>query len=36
MLRLLGFFVVAFVLARVLSHVPLIGGFFAHTGIFGV
>lgn len=36
MLRLIGFFVVALILARVLAHVPLIGGFFAHTGIFGV
>ena len=36
MLRLIGFFVVAFVLAQLLSQVPLIGGFFAHTGIFGV
>jgi len=36
MLRLVAFFVVAFVLARFLSHVPLIGGFFRYTGIFGV
>lgn len=36
MLRLVGFFVVALILARVLAHVPLIGGLFAHTGIFGV
>jgi len=36
MLRLVAFFFVAFVLARFLSHVPLIGGFFRHTGIFGV
>lgn len=36
MLRLVGFFVVAMVLARLLAHVPLIGGFFAYTGIFGI
>ena len=36
MLRLVAFFVVAFVLARFLAHVPVIGGFFRYTGIFGV
>ena len=34
--RFLIFFAVAFVLSRVLAHVPLIGGFFARTGIFGI
>ncbi len=36
MARLLGFLVLAFVLAGLLRHVPVVGPFFAHTGIFGV
>jgi len=36
MLRLVGFFLVAVLLARVLAHVPLIGGFFRATGFIGV
>ena len=36
MLRLIGFIVVAIVLTRVLGHVPLIGGFFRGTGLFGI
>ncbi len=36
MLRLLGFFVLALLLASVLGHVPLVGPLFRHTGIFGI
>lgn len=36
MLRLLGFFVLAAVLASVLGHVPLIGPLFRHTGLIGI
>ena len=36
MLRLLGFFVVAWILSRVLAVLPLVGPFFARTGILGV
>lgn len=36
MLRLVGFFVLAFLLASVLGHVPVIGPVFRHTGIIGI
>lgn len=36
MLRLVAFFVLALMLASVLGHVPLVGPFFRHTGVFGV
>lgn len=34
--RFLLFFALAVVLSRVLAKVPIIGGLFAHTGIFGI
>ena len=36
MLRVIGFVVGAFVLARLLGHLPLVGGFYRSTGVFGV
>jgi tetratricopeptide (TPR) repeat protein len=36
MLRLIGFFVLAIVLANLLGHVPVIGGLFRHTGLIGI
>lgn len=36
MLRVLGFFVLAALLASVLGHVPVIGPVFRHSGIFGI
>jgi tetratricopeptide (TPR) repeat protein len=35
-LRLIGFFVLAVLLASLLRYVPLIGPFFEHAGIFGI
>lgn len=35
-LRVVGFFVLAVLLASVLGHVPLIGPFFRHTGLIGI
>jgi tetratricopeptide (TPR) repeat protein len=35
-LRVLGFFLLAMLLASVLRHVPLIGPVFAGTGVFGI
>ena len=36
MLRFVSFLVAAFLLSRLLGHLPVIGGFFRATGIFGV
>lgn len=36
MLRVLGFFLLALLVASLLGHVPVIGPFFAHTGILGI
>ena len=36
MLRLVGFFVLAALLAAVLGQVPLIGPLFRHTGLIGI
>ncbi len=36
MLRLIGFIALAIVLTQILAHLPLIGGLFRHTGIFGI
>jgi len=35
-LRVLGFFVLALLVASLLGHVPVIGPLFRHTGVFGV
>jgi len=35
-LRVIGFFVLAVVVASLLGHVPVIGGLFARTGILGI
>jgi tetratricopeptide (TPR) repeat protein len=35
-LRLIGFFVLAAVLAALLGHVPLVGPLFRHTGLIGI
>jgi len=35
-LRLIGFFVLAVLLASLLGHLPLVGPFFRHTGLLGV
>jgi len=36
MVRLVAFLVLAMILSRVLGVLPIVGPFFAHTGIFGV
>ena len=36
MWRVLGFFVLAVLLASVLGHVPIVGGLFRNTGILGI
>ncbi|MEM7306192.1 MAG: tetratricopeptide repeat protein [Planctomycetota bacterium] len=36
MLRLIGFFVLALILSRVLGFLPIVGPLFARTGIFGI
>jgi tetratricopeptide (TPR) repeat protein len=36
MLRLIAFFALALILAQILGQLPIVGPFFAHTGIFGV
>lgn len=36
MLRLVGFFLLAFLLASLLGHLPLIGPLFARTGLLGI